>query len=453
MSNYNAGSGVRDVYVKDSGNDMNDGRNATFAKGTLAGAKSAADALDPAPGLQSPAAIVDSGSSRYELEETFDITDNVQCALQFCSFATSFSSFTGSAVIMAAENAQAEVLTLSLNADDGLIGYSSNGKSRTALDSRAVIMNGPNQIGVSLDGATDQSFLNIGQVLARFSGSTGVSITSTGESPRYYQLNEINVSGDNCKGVSYDSPATAAAVYRVGAITYEENVGNPDTGAGCIGIEVVNGTIAGYSAEVIVETAFATAIGGDLINDSLLTEGIIYNKGNMNMTSRRHTGDIINEGALTVRIDEHVSGSIINSGILNGEINGVRYGTWVGDGGEKLATFSKEGGLPNSPENLGRLTIDTATESIVAAGILPTYSQTTGGNREITFRVLDADNLGVTYFSGALSAAGVDFNRLVSMSAITPLPVSQQVNLYFEVERTSGAFFGVSDPSIQVEIS
>lgn len=434
MSNFTPGSGVRDVSVSDSGNDLLNGRNTLFAKRTLGGAASATADLNPEPSLTSPAAIVDGGASRYVLSESFSIPNNVQCAIQYSSVAASFAGFSGAAMITAADNSQTSMLTISTNADSGLTAYSSDGKSRTSLDARAVIMNGVNQTGVSLDGATDQAFLNLGQVLARFSGSIGVDVTSTGNSPRYYQANEINVAGDNCIGFNYDTPASGAAAFRVGAITYEDNPLTPDTGAGCAAINVKNGTLAGYAAELEAERVINVDAGGDLIIDNLLSIGGITNSGKANITSRRLAGDIVNSGFLTVRVDEHVSGDVINSGILNGEINGVRYGSWASDdGSEQSRTFTMSGNVSSSAQIIGYMTIDTTTDSIDT--ITSTYFQTNSGSRQYNIAIADQDN-GTEYFGESNISSGFGFKNFDALKVVNAMPVNQVVNLVILQSRT-----------------
>ena len=88
MSNILPGDGRRDKYVKDSGNNDNDGSNITFSVADLPTVRDRVLSQDPPPGLFNPSSIIDVGASRYELSETFDIPDNVQGALRFSTIAT-----------------------------------------------------------------------------------------------------------------------------------------------------------------------------------------------------------------------------------------------------------------------------------------------------------------------------------------------------------------------------
>lgn len=439
MSTYRPGVGVRDVNVKDSGNDADDGSNVLFAKKTLSSAVEAANNLNPTPSLGVPASITDSGASAYEC--CLNVPDNVQVALNSSSI-----QGLGGDVVKAGANAQLSVLTISTSTQIGDTAYSSNGKSRIALDARAIILNGVEQIGCSINGTTDQAFQNVGQILARFDDSIAVDITSTGNEPRYLQYNEINISGDNSIGINCDAPATGAAAFRVGAITYENNPLTLSTGANSIGINVVKGLMAGYAAEVNMDTFVNVGIDGDLILDNLLGAGNIINDGKLNITLRRLTGDIINSGSLTIRVDEHVSGNIVNSGILNGEINGIRYGSWV-DSDDQGRVFSRSGNVSTSSQVVGYLTLNTNTDTIES--IIGSYFQSSSSSRQYNLEIVDADTL-ATYYSASNTKAASgphSFDAKVGVG----LPVASIVNLVVLQSRTGGG--GLSSGQCTIEFT
>ncbi len=463
MSNIPVDSALRDIYWTDGGNNDNSGVSLQFAKMTFDGGDGASFAvsqLDPPPSLFTPASIIDPTGSRHV--ENLVIPDNVQLGARYSSIAGSSAGV----VVSAGENAQAEFLTIStsFDANSGDIAYSSNGKSRIGFDCRAILLNGPDQVGISLNGATDQAFATVGQVLCRFSGSTGVEITSTGNSPRYMQLNEINANGDNCTGINYNTAATGAATFRAGAITYEDN--GSATGSGNIGINVEQGTLVGYCAEIIMETSVNVEADGDLITDVLLSQGDVINNGLINYRSARHdgdvnnnatgvyridylngnlsndglclinsvvmTGDIINTGLLQPTIDTHF-GSITNIGGINGRINGVEYGFWESET-ELTQTFLRDGTIPNTYETMGVLTIDTTNDTITS--VVGSYTQTTANPRTVNFRLVNADT-GDVYYTGTSATASISERHYVTLTATaTPLPVSQQVNLLFQNQRS-----------------
>ncbi|MCP4929245.1 MAG: hypothetical protein GY918_09350, partial [Gammaproteobacteria bacterium] len=172
MTDIKVDSALRDIYWTDGGNDDNNGSSIQSAKVTFQGASSAVISLDPPPELFNPASIIDPTGSRHV--ENFVIPDNVQLGARYSAIAGVDSGV----VVSAGENAQAEFLTIStsFDANSGDIAYSSNGKSRIGFDCRAILLNGPDQVGISINGATDQAFANVGQVLCRFSGSTGLDI-------------------------------------------------------------------------------------------------------------------------------------------------------------------------------------------------------------------------------------------------------------------------------------
>ena len=174
---------------------------------------------------------------------------------------------------------------------------------------------------------------------------------------------------------------------------------------------------------------------GDLIIDNLLSNGDVINDGKMNLTSRRLTGDIVNSGFLTIRVDEHVSGSIINSGIMNGEINGIRYGSWD-NGSEQSREFTRPGSVLSSAETLGYLTIDTSTDTINS--ITSTYTQTNAASRQYDSQIVDADNATI-YFEQSNADINAGVKNFDSMTVVNALPVAQTVNLLLLQKRTGAS--------------
>ena len=477
MSNYKLPGGVRDVYWTDGGFNENDGSSIQFAKKTFSGTNGAASAvsvIDPPPSLFVPASIVDMSGSRHV--ESFTIPDNVQVNASFSSIAGVGSG----PVIQAGENAQASFLTISTDfaGNSGDIAYDSNGKSRISIDARAMLLNGPNQVGISINGATDQSFANVGQISCRFSGSTGLEITSTGNSPRYYQVNEINANGDNTKGINYDTTATGAATFRLGAITYEDN--GSGSGSGNVAVNVEQGTIAGYCVEIDMETAANVGADGDLILDVLLSNGNAVNDGTANFRSARHngnitnngtgvyrvdylngdlnntdvclinsvamTGDINNSGTLNATIDTHI-GTINNTGGINGVINGIKYG-FSADSNTRVQSFLRDGIISGSWETIGFLTIDT-TNLVAITSIVGSYNQTTINERTMEFRVIDADTNDV-YYEGTRTTGGPAERYYQELTpTATPIPSNQVVRLLFQNQRIGPG--GVSGGGAQID--
>jgi len=468
MSNLLPGNGVRDKYVKDSGNNDNDGSNVIFPVADLPTVVSRINALVPPPGLFNPAGIVDIGISRYSLSETLTITDNVQAALRFCTVATANDWTAGATMLNAPANAQVSLLTITTSAGSGDVAYSTNGKSRVSLDARAIILNGPDQIGSNITGATDDSFQDVGQAAARFGDSTLLNIESTGNQPRYYAYNEMNVEGDNCIAFNCNTTASTVAAFRVGAITYES--GLTGTGAGCVAFNIVNGLMSGYCVEANIETVANIESGGDLVLNGVNMTGAIINDGSLNYSAHsssgdftnsgesisnidnhtgnltnsgtsnyravKLTGDITNSGTLTATIDDH-TGSIINSGILNGMINGVRYGTWV-NGTEYLSDFFESGNINLAYSKFGFLQIDATTPTPdTVDSIIVRYQQNTSASRTIDFQLVDDDD-GTVYFSGTNTDTGIEAKIFEVPTVVNPLP-NRVVNLAAQIKDNGGA--------------
>ena len=135
MSNFLPGDGIRDIYVKDSGDDDNSGANIVFAVRTLAVAVDRVMNLDPPPSLFDGAAIIDAGNSSYI--ENLAIPDNTQIGLTYSTI-----QGVGGVVVAAGDNSQVDFLTISTSTNSGDVAYSSNGKSRMAINSKAIILNG-----------------------------------------------------------------------------------------------------------------------------------------------------------------------------------------------------------------------------------------------------------------------------------------------------------------------
>ena len=66
---------------------------------------------------------------------------------------------------------------------------------------------------------------------------------------------------------------------------------------------------------------------GSLQVDATNIVGNVTNAGSMTIHATSLTGDIVNNGVMIVDIGDH-QGTITNNGIINGIINGVRYGNW-----------------------------------------------------------------------------------------------------------------------------
>ena len=329
MSNYLPGDGVRDVYTKDSGNDDNTGQNINFAVKTLDRAASIAMALVPTPSITAPASIVDSGASLYT--GPFFQPDSVQMATDFSAI-TLLPGNPSATTISAGSASQMTWLTVSTSSTAGDVAYSTAGKSRVSLDSRALICNGPGQIGYSADGISSDYFCQVGQVLARFDDTTCVSVFATGNQPRTLNFNELNMEGINSVGILYASTAVSPAAINASAIT--------DTGgAGNIGIHAVSGHMSSFVNEINCETAILVESGAtlDVFNAHIGDCKIIV-----------LDGGTLNINALTFGGDPNVD--IVSEGTINGNIGDYTYGNAFSN--DESTTLIRGGQVTEGSTNL-----------------------------------------------------------------------------------------------------
>ena len=169
--------------------------------------------------------------------------------------------------------------------------------------------------------------------------------------------------------------------------------------------------------------------------------------GDTDMTYQHIVGDIdVGVGAIVNCIVTTHTGNVINAGILNGVIAGIRYGSWV-DGTEIISSGIRNGSIQGSfTDDCLRLTIDTTTDSI--DDILCSYHQLNNNSRAVGFRVIDADNSAV-YFEDTNTDTGVGIKYFdIVGSPVATLPTNQVVNLLIQAERVSGA--QTSDASCQI---
>lgn len=420
MSNYLPGEGIRDVNVKDSGNDDNNGSNVIFAVRTLDRASDLVSQLVPAPDLFNPASIIDPNASSYDAP--FIIPDNVQLGLQF-SRLTLPESQPAATALTAGSNSQASLLSIVTSITSGDIGYSTDSNTRLNLDAKAIVCNGEGQTGYSASGVSSEIFCDVGQILMRGDNSIAASYTADGDGSTSLAFNEINLEGINSTGVFYSSVSDSVSVINVASIT--------DTGgAGNVAITVEDGHVACNVNEIDCETAIVVENGAtlDVFNAHIGNCKIIVN-----------TGGTLNINAITYGGDFDTD--IVEDGVINGTIGGKSYGNAETSGTD---TVSGDDTLLNSNYKVvGRLSLNTEENKIV--NIISYLSKGSGITGSSGVRVMYSNLLdnsdpknGEIYFTGDITRGDSGSFAIGLIETATPIPI--QESIYLEVQaKESGA--------------
>ncbi len=185
--------------------------------------------------------------------------------------------------------------------------------------------------------------------------------------------------------------------------------------------------------------------GLNFLSSQVVTGNVEVNGGSCDFDIGSVIGDFtVAAGATATGTINSVSGTITIIGTFNGEIAGVRYGSWI-EGSDVLATYTRTANVPNNWDNMGYGQIDTNTDTMDY--ITVQYRQNSNGSRTHKVRIIDADDEFTVYFegdSGSLSGSG-NKGYDVSITPVNPLPTGT-VNLAFEHERDGGA--GIADTTI-----
>lgn len=402
MSNITQYAGTRERYVSSSANDDNDGSTISFAKKYLSSAVSAVNALSPPPALLTPAAIIAFGASSFA--ENLEVPDNVQVDLRFSNiFSAAGYAVTGGS------NSQAEFQTIISN--DGVSGgyYKTNGATRLKLTASALITNGDNSTAIDVGGATRDFFCSVGQIAMRGNNANGLVLNNTGAKSTRASIKDINMEGTGCKAISGGSYVPSVDIVEIGSIS--------DTGgAGNYGLYAERGNAVVTAKEIDCETAILVKSGA-----------------HRDVAVAHVSGDIVVEsgGELNITAIHHSSGVVSNSGIINGTINGIDYGSSVVDG-VKFISFYDPKNIDKNFKTVGFFTMDTATETMNEA--VGFYLQSATSASTVTFEIVDATS-GDIYFTGTVTDGTSTGPIRVPLAASVALPASTSVDMVCQVKR------------------
>ena len=209
---------------------------------------------------------------------------------------------------------------------------------------------------------------------------------------------------------------------------------------------------AGVSTNNILATIgnISTASGIHWITAQVVTGSLtVGGTSNTNITSSTIIGGFtVEAGAVCTGQIDQVIGAITILGTFNGEIAGVKYGSWI-EGSEMLATFTRPGNVSISEQALGFLTIDTTTDTIDE--ITGSYIQNSAASRNYNLSIVDADDPLIVYYEKTNTDTGSNIKFFDAKAAVTPLPVNQVVNLAIIQNRSGGG--GLNTGNCQIEIT
>lgn len=403
MTNLTARSESRAFHFTTGGNDDNDGSTYNLAFFDPAVAVNSCNALSPPPALFQQATVVNIGAGGFTTQ-----LQNLD-SIQFLAGGTSLNNATDAFTVSLGSNTNFDITTVT-NSTAGGVAVLCDGKSRSGLDYKFISAFGSGSTAsLKLTGACDQVFTNGGQLTASQDG-IGLLDESSGSNVVLHRANIITLDGNNSIGVKIGE-ATASKVFTLGSIVESGSF------SGTTGIQFAAGRVSGTCTDVTADTALDVLAGCDAHYNGITVIGDIK---------------IAATGDFTCNVTEHSSGSVINSGLLNGRIGPVLYGTWEIATGEFLSSTIVEGKVKDgSFDDYGRLTIDGAVDTIDEIRV--SYYQDTTTSRTVDFQLIDADTLTV-YLSGTSPAQTTKDTFYFDVSVASPGFPASTVNLIMQLK-------------------
>ena len=423
MSNFPYIPTPRTIYVSTNGSDLLNGSSPQYAVKTLAKARELAIALNPV--LDNQVAILALDYNRFV--ENLDIPDNVQILMIA-------STIVGN--ITAGENGQCQI---GIHVVPSGIGYSTNGKNRTGYQALSIIcLNFAPCTAISIDSTSDETFIQVNQILLRADNSTGVSYTSSGSASEAISVAVIDI-GDksftpnNCRGVYVNDGSADSIFFRGGKILDNGGTGN-------VGVWIDAG-------KVVDEGRFINMTSG---NQAILLNG---SDADYTIDSPLVNGDILTliGSYLAVNINRYTIGqySAFILGDADGYIGGVKLGTYV-EGDEDTYSFQYDR-VRNQENSIGTFKIDNlALKEIKLANIA--YDQSSNANIFTNVSIVDAATATTVYYSISNNETSSGFSGFKDMVAATPLPASGDIELRVICNKSGGGATAIQDLSVNVTV-
>lgn len=400
----------RNINFAQNGDDDKGGESPTFALATLGAAITRVNNLVPVPTIDNPASIIGNGAGTFT--DSGELIDFVQILAAGSRFVNADPDWT----IKLNDFCSIEsTLVWNIGAGASILFEDC---SITAAYQRVVRASGGGA-AFKVRGNTDSILMQASQV--RTLGGIGVDINSTIGEPAILDIDDMVLTVDN--DVAFDITAIGGKVTgKIGNISSSSTTGT----------EAIfrSGQVILQGDQINVDTLTVKDGAEVWLNDYIIESDIVVEAG----------------GILHCRIYQGAGYSITNNGSINGNINGVDYGSFVTPD-EKFVTMSDRTNLANPFRVLGYFDIDTTNDTIDSASAF--YTQSNPNSRTANFRIVDAGDSTV-YFSGSNTDTGVT-PKSFQLASVNPLPANQVVFMAVEYSRTGGA--GLSDPSIKVEVS
>lgn len=413
MTDTTAQDESRSFTFTTGGNDDNDGRTYNRAVASPEVGRDKCLALIPPPAIFQQAALINPAAGGFATQ--LDQLDSIQVDAPAVNLNNPSDPYT-----VSLGNATNFSVTTITNAAAGGSAVLVDGVSRSGLDMKFLSATGLNGVSLKVQGSIDNIFLNVGQISAVY---TGVQDTGTSADPVSYRLNEITLDANNAVG--FDFSGTGIRTLQVGSIV--------NTGA-------VTGTTA------IIASSGNLDILSTRIDSDLVFAGSSISTINCNTID----GDITIESGATVfgNIAQH-TGNLFFDGKFTGCIGVVKYSHSV-IVSNRITQWTAPGAIAGSYDTIGRISIDSGTYKL--DGIDGYFTKTNVASHTVDFQLINEDTLDV-YYSGSVGPTTTTGLLPVTLSAGVAFPSSGDVNLAFQVQRSSGGVGGVSDPSGQLSWS
>lgn len=309
MSNYLPGNGIRDIYVKDSGDDDDDGRNVNFAVRTIAHAITLVNELDPATSLAVPSAIIDSGFSTYV--GVFNIPDNTLISLPNSSLKAPDGVSGNNAVVTSGENSSLKVGKITTTNALISIGYkSSHPNNRLEVD--LIDVKPSISYGYFLTSGSTKASARIGRMTVAGASSIGLRLHPD-EVSGALSCEEVRLNGDGVTALEYDALTNIPLSIRMGAI---RRVSGVNTTA----LNIKAGHCIVFIDEIDADVGITLTLENALYPTILDIFCLNFKGGTINVDE----GCTLN--ILSINYEGNYGSDITNNGEINGRIGDVSFG-------------------------------------------------------------------------------------------------------------------------------
>ena len=280
--------------------------------------------------------------------------------------------------------------------------------------------------------------------LSTLGGGSCCVLKLTGDCDDYFLTGgQIGVNADYT-GILDQVVTSSAGNHAPGLITLD--------GANAVGFEFSGAEKALSFGTIVARNGATNTVGGIVDCECTITGNrieadkglVITANGDAVVDVPKIVGDIENNGLLEATIIKH-TGAITGSGAINGNINGVKYGTYVDNEGQFLAVLNTRSNISSGGGGTqgGFLPWNTATDQMNS--ITLNYRQTSSQPRTVIINIIDSST-GVVYFSGVSAQASAGNKELsVPTTPINPLPSNTALTLQVIYSRSGPG--GVLDPT------